>query len=45
MKRMPSEVRGSPEVVRALLMFILHADHEQRSTNVLRGVGSSRADP
>jgi citrate synthase len=36
-----------PEVVRALdVLFILHADHEQNcSTNVMRGIGSSRADP
>jgi citrate synthase len=36
-----------PEIVRALdVLFILHADHEQNcSTNVMRGVGSSRADP
>ncbi len=39
------EVR--PEFVRALdVLFILHADHEQNcSTNVMRGIGSSRADP
>ncbi len=36
-----------PEIVRALdVLFILHADHEQNcSTSVMRGVGSSRADP
>jgi citrate synthase len=36
-----------PEIVKALdVLFILHADHEQNcSTNVMRGVGSSRADP
>jgi citrate synthase len=36
-----------PEVVRALdVLFILHADHEQNcSTSVMRGIGSSRADP
>jgi citrate synthase len=36
-----------PEIVRALdVLFILHADHEQNcSTNVMRGIGSSRADP
>jgi citrate synthase len=35
-----------PEIVRALdVLFILHADHEQNcSTNVMRGIGSSRAD-
>ncbi len=36
-----------PEIVKALdVLFILHADHEQNcSTNVMRSVGSSRADP
>ena len=36
-----------PEVVRALdVLFILHADHEQNcSANVMRSIGSSRADP
>jgi citrate synthase len=36
-----------PDLVRALdVLFILHADHEQNcSTNVMRSVGSSRADP
>jgi citrate synthase len=36
-----------PELVRALdVLFILHADHEQNcSTNVMRAIGSSRADP
>jgi citrate synthase len=36
-----------PEIVRALdVLFILHADHEQNcSTNVMRSIGSSRADP
>ncbi len=35
------------EVVRALdVLFILHADHEQNcSANVMRSIGSSRADP
>jgi citrate synthase len=35
-----------PDIVRALdVLFILHADHEQNcSTNVMRGIGSSRAD-
>ena len=39
------EVR--PEIVRALdVLFILHADHEQNcSTSVMRGIGSSQADP
>jgi citrate synthase len=37
----------SPEAVRALdVLFILHADHEQNcSTNVMRSIGSSQADP
>jgi citrate synthase len=36
-----------PQIVKALdVLFILHADHEQNcSTNVMRSVGSSRADP
>jgi citrate synthase len=36
-----------PEIARALdVLFILHADHEQNcSANVMRSVGSSRADP
>ncbi|MBK7586751.1 MAG: citrate synthase [Myxococcales bacterium] len=36
-----------PEIVRALdVLFILHADHEQNcSTNVMRSIGSSQADP
>lgn len=36
-----------PDIVRALdVLFILHADHEQNcSTNVMRSVGSSQADP
>jgi citrate synthase len=39
--------RAHKEVVRALdVLFILHADHEQNcSTNTMRCVGSSRADP
>jgi citrate synthase len=39
--------RTHPEVARALdVLFILHADHEQNcSANVMRSVGSSRADP
>jgi citrate synthase len=38
---------ASPEITRALdVLFILHADHEQNcSTNTMRCVGSSRADP
>jgi citrate synthase len=37
----------SPVLERALdVLFILHADHEQNcSTNAMRGVGSSQADP
>jgi len=36
-----------PQIVNALdVLFILHADHEQNcSTNVMRSIGSSRADP
>jgi citrate synthase len=36
-----------PDVVKALdVLFILHADHEQNcSTNVMRSIGSSQADP
>src|SRR5205814_6040864 len=36
-----------PVLARALgILFILHADHEQNcSTNVMRSVGSSQADP
>jgi len=36
-----------PRLEHALdVLFILHADHEQNcSTNVMRGIGSSRADP
>jgi citrate synthase len=39
--------RAHPEIARALdVLFILHADHEQNcSANVMRSVGSSRADP
>jgi citrate synthase len=38
---------ADPDVVRALdVLFILHADHEQNcSTNTMRSVGSSHADP
>jgi len=38
---------ASPVLSRALdILFILHADHEQNcSTNVMRAVGSSQADP
>ncbi len=36
-----------PDIVKALdVLFILHADHEQNcSTNVMRSIGSSLADP
>lgn len=36
-----------PDVVKALdVLFILHADHEQNcSANVMRSIGSSKADP
>jgi citrate synthase len=39
--------RANPVLSRALdILFILHADHEQNcSTNVMRAVGSSQADP
>jgi len=39
--------RPNPTLARALdILFILHADHEQNcSTNVMRAVGSSLADP
>ncbi len=39
--------RANPVLARALdILFILHADHEQNcSTNVMRAVGSSHADP
>lgn len=38
---------ANPVLARALdILFILHADHEQNcSTNVMRSVGSSQADP
>jgi citrate synthase len=39
--------KAHPDIVRALdVLFILHADHEQNcSTNVMRSIGSSMADP
>src|SRR5579862_6349289 len=39
--------QANPALARALdILFILHADHEQNcSTNVMRAVGSSHADP
>ncbi len=47
--KMPSEPRYLPNkaLARALdVLFILHADHEQNcSTNAMRSVGSSQADP
>ena len=38
---------ANPVLARALdILFILHADHEQNcSTNVMRAIGSSQADP
>ena len=38
---------ANPVIARALdILFILHADHEQNcSTNAMRAVGSSQADP
>lgn len=48
MKRVAEpKYKAHPEVVHALdVLFILHADHEQNcSANVMRSVGSSRADP
>jgi citrate synthase len=42
-----SEFHVEPALERALdVLFILHADHEQNcSATVMRGIGSSRADP
>jgi citrate synthase len=42
-----SEFKVEPALERALdVLFILHADHEQNcSTNTMRGIGSSKADP
>jgi citrate synthase len=39
--------KPDPVLERALdVLFILHADHEQNcSTNAMRGIGSSHADP
>jgi citrate synthase len=41
------QYRPNPILERALdVLFILHADHEQNcSTSVMRGIGSSQADP
>jgi len=42
-----SRYEAHPDVVKALdVLFILHADHEQNcSTNTMRAIGSSQADP
>ena len=42
-----SHYHAEPELERALeVLFILHADHEQNcSANVMRSIGSSKADP
>ena len=49
MMKRGSEVRydAHPDIVKALdVLFILHADHEQNcSTNTMRAIGSSHADP
>jgi len=46
-KMVEPKYRANPVLARALdILFILHADHEQNcSTNVMRAVGSSQADP
>ena len=46
-KMMEPKYQANPVLARALdILFILHADHEQNcSTNVMRAVGSSQADP
>jgi citrate synthase len=46
-KMMEPKYTANPVMARALdILFILHADHEQNcSTNVMRSVGSSQADP
>ncbi len=46
-KMVEPKYRANPVLARALdILFILHADHEQNcSTNVMRAVGSSHADP
>jgi citrate synthase len=46
-KMMEPKYMANPVLARALdILFILHADHEQNcSTNVMRSVGSSQADP
>jgi len=49
MMKRGSEARyeAHPDIVKALdVLFILHADHEQNcSTNTMRAIGSSHADP
>ena len=46
-KMMEPKYQANPKLARALdILFILHADHEQNcSTNAMRAVGSSQADP
>jgi citrate synthase len=46
-KMVEPKYTANPVLARALdILFILHADHEQNcSTNVMRSVGSSQADP
>jgi citrate synthase len=46
-KMVEPKYHANPVLARALdILFILHADHEQNcSTNVMRAVGSSQADP
>ena len=46
-KMMEPKYAANPTLARALdILFILHADHEQNcSTNTMRAVGSSQADP
>ena len=46
-RMMEPKYTANPILARALdILFILHADHEQNcSTNVMRSVGSSQADP
>jgi citrate synthase len=46
-KMMEPKYQANPQLAHALdILFILHADHEQNcSTNAMRAVGSSQADP
>ena len=46
-KMVEPKYQANPVLARALdILFILHADHEQNcSTNAMRAVGSSQADP